>query len=218
MAFSAKFILISQWFDRRLTYQNLHEDEFLNEIEYGQVGNLWVPTLIFDNTQDKFTTPVDKKSKLFVRKKGNSTFSPDTNSEEIAYFKGSENVLSYSRDFYLRFKCHFELHFYPFDSQVCSMIIKKQSWEFDFVKIHPESVVFRGSEDVEDFSIEKIDMISEKEAGGSTEVRIFLKRRVSQHLLYTYLPSLCLLMIAQVRGRRRDIHCITKIHFYLMIT
>ena len=200
MAFSVKFTLTSKWFDRRLTFNNLHDDEFLNEIDYTLFEKLWVPIFIFENTKDKFTTRFDQKAKIFIEKRGNFSLAPETSTEEIAYYDGSENIIRYTRNFYLRFKCQFELQFYPFDRQMCTIILKKNSREERFIKLHPEKVFFKGPKDMEDFFLQSVDIIGKSdESAADAQIRIFLKRRVAQHLLYTYLPSFCILIISQVK-------------------
>ena len=44
-----KFYLISSWFDRRLTFKNLNENEQLNGLK-DQKLSIWTPKLKFINT------------------------------------------------------------------------------------------------------------------------------------------------------------------------
>ena len=121
--------------------------------------------------------------------------------EEIAYYKGSENSLRYSRDFYLRFECQFELHNYPFDTQICTFLMRKPSNVDKFVKLLPNQLYFSGPLNMAEFVIIKYDMIAgTRPKKYDIQVRILIKRRVSQHLLSTYLPSICILIIAQVHN------------------
>ena len=119
--------------------------------------------------------------------------------EEIAYYKGSENSLQYARDFFLRFRWDFELRNYPFDTQICTFVLKKTSRFEKFMDLIPSQLIYLGPDSMAEFFIIGTDMV-----GGETtdkydiQVRIIMKRRVSQHLLSTYLPSLCILIVAQV--------------------
>ena len=199
MSFSAKFNLLVEWFDARLTWNNLNDDKFLNIPDEDVINQLWVPVIIFDNTDDKYETPLDKKARIVVDKKGKYTLSPVTEMEEVAYYAGSENSIQYSRDFYQKFKCQFELRNYPFDKQICSFILKKPSKEEKFLLYIPRNVDYTGPLGMAEFVITKYDIIGQTEDNNAdVEVRIFMKRRISKHILSTYLPSLCILIIAQV--------------------
>ena len=60
----------------------------------------------------------DSKSSLTVEKVTNYTKSLLDQLEEIAYYEGSENPVTYRRKFAKQFSCNFQLYFYPFDTQV----------------------------------------------------------------------------------------------------
>ena len=53
MSFSAKFNLAAEWYDARLTWNDLNAEEFLNIPNKELVEKLWVPQLIFENTENK---------------------------------------------------------------------------------------------------------------------------------------------------------------------
>ena len=199
MSFSAKFNLVAEWYDARLTWNNLNDDKFLNIPDQDIIEKLWVPVIIFDNTENKYETPLDKKARLVVEKKGAYTLAPITETEEIAYYKGSENSLQYSRDFYLRFKCQFELQNYPFDKQICTILLTKPSKEDKFLRFVPKHIEYTGPLGMAEFVITNYDMVGKTGSSqADIQVRIFMKRRISKHILSTYLPSLCILIIAQV--------------------
>ena len=199
-SFSAKFNLVAEWFDGRLTWNDLNDDDFLNIPDEDMIDNLWVPKIIFENTENKFISPLDEKAIILVKKQGNYTLASVHEMEEIAYYKGSENSLQYSRDFYLRFECQFELQKYPFDSQICSILLTKPSKVEKFMKLHPNQLNYSGPLQMAEFVITKFEMHSAPDCNRcDIQVKITLKRRVAQHLLSTYLPSLCILIIAQVR-------------------
>ena len=71
--------------------------------------------------------------------------------------------------------------------------------EAKFVKMIPIKLDYRGPVEMLTYSVVDYDIIeSEAPPKGSLKVTIKLKRMVSRHLLSTYLPSLCILIIAQV--------------------
>ena len=96
-------------------------------------------------------------------------------------------------------KCHFELHYYPFDSQVCTILLKKPSKVDKFVDLIPNHLNYSGPLDMAEFVIIDYDIFAMANSYDfDIKVQITMKRRISQHLLSTYLPSLCILIIAQV--------------------
>ena len=126
MSYTAKFTLNLEWCDWRLTWRDLNDDESLNTPSQDIITKIWKPTLIFENTKRKERTPVDEKARFSIRIRGPFTLAPDDETHEAAYYKGTENSVTYTRDFYLRFGCDFELQNYPFDTQECKIGLKKQ--------------------------------------------------------------------------------------------
>ena len=199
MSFLSKFKLILEWYDDKITWNDLNDDKFLNIPSDDVTEKIWVPVVMFVNTERKTQTRIDEKSRIVVEKKGKYHLSPTEDMEEIAYYEGSENPLRYWRDFFLRFNCAFDLKNYPFDSQVCTFLMKMPSKEYEFMRFIPKQLDYTGPLGLADFFITKIDMISAtEEEDYNVKVRIFMKRRVGKHIQSTYLPSLCIQIIAQV--------------------
>ena len=199
MSFISKFKLILEWCDEKITLNDLNDDEFLNIPSEDVMKKIWIPVVIFVNTEMKTETKIDDKSRMVVVKKGNHQLSSKADMEEIAYYRGSENPLKYWRDFFLRFSCLFNLQHYPFDSQVCTFLMKMPSKEKEFMRFIPRHVDYSGPLGLPEYVITKIDMIAAtEEEDFDVKVRIFLKRRVSKQIISTYIPSLCIQIIAQV--------------------
>ena len=173
MSFSAKLNLAAEWFDARLTWNDLSDDEFLNIPNKDLIGKLWVPEIIFENTENKVETPIDRKARFVVKRKGNYTLSSENEMEEIAYYKGSENSLQYSRDFYLRFKCQFELQYYPFDTQTCTILLKRPSRERKFLKYMARNLDYSGPLGLAEFVITKFNIFAESENPDYKILRIY---------------------------------------------
>ena len=62
MSFSAKLNLAAEWFDTRLRWKDLDNDEFLNIPNKELIDKLWVPVIIFENSENKYETPIDRKA------------------------------------------------------------------------------------------------------------------------------------------------------------
>ena len=86
--------------------------------------SLWVPTVVYYNTKDRVETLVDEKAKMYVERMGNFTVAKNK-----LVFQGSENSLSVSRFYKTSFVCDFDMAWYPFDTQKCSMdfVVDKSS-------------------------------------------------------------------------------------------
>ena len=75
--FSCKFMLSLEWKDDRVEYQNLQQDFNKNKLNQESTQKLWVPTLIFTNTDENKETLVDDRSKLFIKNEGNFTYADE---------------------------------------------------------------------------------------------------------------------------------------------
>ena len=64
--FLIPFNLELKWKDTRLSYKSLNNKTVLNTIEPSKMEDLWRPTVIFDNTNDKFRTidPANDQERL----------------------------------------------------------------------------------------------------------------------------------------------------------
>ena len=80
--------------------------------------SIWVATVIFANSPHNDLSTADAKASLTVERQGNLSISPHEELQEVAYYEGSENPVTYRRKFKKDFSCDFELHKYPFDTQV----------------------------------------------------------------------------------------------------
>ena len=121
---------------------------------------------------------------------------------ETANYSGADNPCIYTREFDLEFKCFFDLIYYPFDTQTCKIELKAGNKIRNFITLMPETFNFVGKEILSTFII--TDCWMEFDSSSSDvdiRVKIVLKRRLAQHMLGIFLPSLCIIIIAQVSSR-----------------
>ena len=121
-----QFILQMKWYEARLNYLNLRESG-RNNLNNQEVDLLWIPKIVFYNTKDRLKTIVDGETSMDVERMGNFKVAKNK-----LVFKGSENPLSVSRFYKTNFICEFDMAWYPFDTQKCSMnfVLEKGSREF----------------------------------------------------------------------------------------
>ena len=118
---------------------------------------------------------------------------------ETAYFLGSENPMLLSRDFTLKFKCDFNLQFFPFDTQSCMILINANNKVQNFVQLTPIRLEYIGPRELLNFDV--IDWYAEIDTSDSVvHIRNYLiiKRKIAQIMLTVYFPSLCIMAVAQV--------------------
>ena len=123
MSFDAKFTLKMEWFDSRLRYKNLIDDDYknllTNLVKEENKRNIWIPEILFSNTDENIKVVNGPRTILFIDKQGSHTIAPLTSLNEDFFYKGSENMLVLNVGYTLSFQCKFQLNAYPFDTQTC---------------------------------------------------------------------------------------------------
>ena len=121
-----QFEINLEWKDHRAIYQNLKEETSLNVLTDEDIHDLWLPRIIYDNTDQKETTRLgDWWTVIAVVKEGNFTRSDVNEVDEIEIFKGEDNTLSMRQVYTRSFQCQYFLQYYPFDTQVMFIIMSQ---------------------------------------------------------------------------------------------
>ena len=113
-----------QWRENRVKYQNLKAKTSLNALTADDIGKLWLPQVVYDNTDQKQTTRLGEYgngewvTRVAVVKEGNFTRSTTDEVDEAEIFEGAENTLMMTQTYTLQFQCKYNLKKYPFDTQV----------------------------------------------------------------------------------------------------
>ena len=117
-----QFEINLQWRENRATYQNLKDKTSLNALTNSDIEMLWLPLIIFDNTDQKQSTRLgwinEWVTGVSVVKEGDFTRSGLEEVDEAEIFKGDENNLTMVQTYTREFQCHYMLQRYPFDTQV----------------------------------------------------------------------------------------------------
>ena len=110
------------WYENRVNYHNLKIDDTLNSLSDADLQDLWIPYIIFQNTDNNEAVTIDGiRSTAFVTRESSFERSTFDVADEIEIFKGSENKLTVRQTYSKRFHCTYLLHFFPFDTQVCRL-------------------------------------------------------------------------------------------------
>jgi hypothetical protein len=133
-----QYILHLTWFETRLKYLNLKEAG-TNRLETQEMESLWVPNIVFFNTEKRLETVVDEKASMSIKRKGNFTALKNKLS-----FEGSENPLTITRFYKTNYICNFDMAWYPFDTQKCSMSFVVEKGSQSFVDILVDNLEYSG--------------------------------------------------------------------------
>ena len=95
----------------------------MNALTQKDIGTLWLPKVIYKNTDQKQTTRLGSnwewESKVVVRREvEKGTLGGLESIDETEIFEGSENSLVMNQTYTHTFQCNYELSHYPFDTQV----------------------------------------------------------------------------------------------------
>ena len=97
MVFRSQFKLYMEWFDARLTFLNLHEGKVANRIVENEKNMIWIPIMIFENTDTKQRTIDDKETVVYVNRNGSFTKSTIDHLDNEHIYHGKENTIEISR-------------------------------------------------------------------------------------------------------------------------
>ena len=197
--YTTTFNMMAEWEDSRLTWNDLKYDMNLNIVSQNERKLIWFPKTFIKNSQKHIVVPNGSESKLVVKKKGNLSMSSSEHFTETSLFDGKENPIIYFRQFHVRLRCVFDLSFFPFDTQTCHIILNAGSEVSNLISLVGENVEFVGKTDLATFYVKHWEMkTDESKKKNEVKVNIILKRKISQHLLRIYIPSLFIMIIAQV--------------------
>ena len=115
-----QFEITLEWKEIRATYHNLKEETSLNALTDKEIESLWLPYVIYDNTDMKEAVELKRevKTTVVVTRMGNFTRTSLDVTDETEVFKGIENQLVMSQTYTKSFQCSYNLQKYPFDTQV----------------------------------------------------------------------------------------------------
>ena len=121
-----QFEINLQWKENRVKYQNLKDKTSLNALTKYDISMLWLPLVIYDNTDQKESTRLGMEWEWFtgvsVIKEGDFTRSGLQEVDEAEIFEGDENTLRMTQTYTREFQCKYKLQRYPFDTQVSAIL------------------------------------------------------------------------------------------------
>ena len=128
--YTLKYRLTMVWYDYRLKYYNLKHSRSQNALALHEVEKLWIPFLVFDNTEDNEATKGTSDTEITLAREGEYVRSGDHVVEEINIFDGAKNRITFEQVYTKTFKCVYKLHIYPFDRQVTFTVLSSSGIYF----------------------------------------------------------------------------------------
>ena len=118
-----QFEITLMWKEKRATYQNLKTRDSLNALANNDIDTLWLPKVIYENTDQKESTRLGSnwewETRLIVRREEEQgRMSGPESVDETEIFSGFENSLVMNQTYTHTFQCNYHLSHYPFDTQV----------------------------------------------------------------------------------------------------
>ncbi|CAG9563557.1 unnamed protein product [Danaus chrysippus] len=182
MDYTITLYLNQYWKDERLGFGM--QDEVLT-LSGDFADKIWVPDTFFANDKNSFLHDVTERNKL-VR-------------------LGGDGGVTYGMRFTATLACMMDLHYYPLDSQNCTVEIESYGYTVSDVVMYWKDTPVRGVEDAElpQFSIlgHETNDRKEKLATGVYQrlsLSFKLRRNIGYFVFQTYLPSILIVMLSWV--------------------
>ena len=97
--FSCQLRLLLTWRDQRLQLTNLKTDPDNNSLSKQELEQLWVPRVVFANTEEREGLVRDDKETATIDKIGDVTLATEENVDNAFLSKGSENPITLKRTY-----------------------------------------------------------------------------------------------------------------------
>ena len=194
--FHAKIQVYLTWTDYRLEYHNLHEHNIVDPMT-----EIWIPKLLFSNANANRFTEYDDKATVSVIKTGPPESVGLDALHETYIYKGSENYLDFYREYFMVFKCVYDLHNYPFDTQYCTIDLKLSRFNKNFVKLIPAVAENKGPDKLDQFAITEVK-IEANQDNNLVQCKITLKRKPMYFIATTFMPTVFILFLQNMKNNR----------------
>ena len=134
---------------------------------------------------------IDIRHTLEVIPNDNFTFLAENN---MHIFKGSEHILSLTRESVVDWKCKYAYQWYPFDTQICRMEFVSTKYQTD---VYLSRLTFNKNIYLSRYSLSNIRMCkSSIDEMRAIIVEVTLGRPVMNNLLTVFVPTMLLVIIS----------------------
>ncbi len=194
------------WFDSRLSYNNLWDNYSKNAIGYPDQEQIWMPELHFSNSKTMKIIVLDKHAFFSVIKDTNGSISGLFDPYENKVYQGKSNRLFVSRAYSVTLNCEFDLEMFPFDTQQCPLIITVPFKSTDNVNIQLKDWEASHGISMTQYTFAGFHPDLQKTHNKQIIVMMKINRVFTHHLFTTFLPTFCLIVIAEATLFIREAH------------
>ena len=176
---------------------NFQEDNRLNILSPQDQELVWFPKVAFDNMPSEGDSSEMLLSLRYqIIRNTENTFQPSdkTDMENSFLYSGAENKHHLKKEFTVLWICNYQLTWYPFDSQTCSMNMRSQYP--DLVDVNPGEILYAGPKALSQYVVKSTRIC--RAVIGSVEgvvVDITLGRPLISNILTVFIPTVILLVI-----------------------
>ena len=193
--FKTRMTLVRKWINTQLTYKNLKRNTAYNEVSHLDRDRMWIPWAIFENIEqlDEYEK-TDQPETLLIIPHPEFRFERDKTNSRL--FKGSENVLSYERQYAVNWMCVYHMQWYPFDTQKCTMEILSG---LSSLTLRPISVNYSGPTNLPQHFVKGFTIcpFTFRDKSGVI-VEVFLGRPLFGTVLSVFMPTVIFLILSQM--------------------
>ena len=191
-----KFKISLQWMDARVSYYNIKRDENMNLLTLDEQLALWTPSIVFWNTKEQLRTVNDENTFASIRRERNGSIIGKEINEDIEIYAGSENGITISRVYSIRFYCEYQMAWYPFDQQICHVEMILDGVLDNYADLIPGNLLFSGPKELTQYFIKNTEISSRKvKTKMAVVVSLTLGRRLLGTFLTVFFPTILLNVI-----------------------
>ncbi len=186
------------WLDGRLTMVDLNEEDDLNTLTWEARQEVWIPQVVFYNTEVKQETLNDEKAFATVKRSGAYQRRGLTSLHNAYLYRGDENPVTLSRVYSGKFICEFNMVVYPFDTQRCSAKFTMKGNSGKFIELVPGGLRYLGPIDLTQYFVEEYTIRNVTIPPGirAVDVQLQFGRRILSTILTTYLPTFLICLVS----------------------
>lgn len=199
-SFQARFQMTIGWKDYRLSYETLKPNRMDNILGHVVAEKLWIPPLYISSSRsDNSHISYGSRSTIAVSKESQHAISGPQALHETYEFPGRSNTLLFMQTYDLEHICHFKLQYYPFDTQVCSINVTVLRIFENKVKLYfePSWMKYMGERYLHQFEMVSMKTVTDNN-NKTVQVKLVLRRLLANHLVSTFFPTICLMVIGCV--------------------